>query len=178
MAILEICYNTGNQVLVPSALQRMLDPASVASDAYLENTLIPFVPTLKQFMVIRKIPPTTQPFATIFKFILTKWLTRVLGPRPPDANVPLKIMQNAACRCRECSLVARFFVTEKQEVLSLERIGAPQRKHVEKELQKYAGSGVCQWSTISTSPQGLRVRFFFLTLLTFSMLNHCYGIDR
>jgi len=157
ITVLEVCYSTGTLALVPDTLRKMLDPASLVNVAYIEQTLIPFVPTLKQFIVTHKVPPTFAPYAGIFKSILMQWISMVLGPRPRDIDVPVTIMQNTKCGCSECRDMVNFFKQDGGEAHSFNRIGATKRKHLETKLQTYGGRNAARWSTIVGSPQGLQV---------------------
>jgi len=166
--VLELCHSTRNLAPISTALRRMLDPGSTENTSYIENTLVPFALALKRFTVDREIPPTSQPYADIFKLVLMKWLAKVLGPKPHDVDVPVTIMQNVSGHCDGCHDVARFFRAEKEEVLALEYIGSVKRKHLEKQLQKHASEGVAKWNMISSLPQGLMVRSSWSTLYPLS----------
>lgn len=84
----------------------------------------------------------------------------VLG-RTPAPNVSLsRQLTNLArwiCSCHVCKQGRVFFSKSVQGSMTLERIGAPARKHVEGYLATYARS-LATWDLVRTTPQSLSVR--------------------
>jgi len=155
---LDLCYLTSNEAQAQDILERGLDRERLTDVAYLGTTLIPFVGTLRQFMITKRIPVTAQPYAEIFKLIITSWLSNAVGPKP--AELAVTAMQNTDCQCELCAKVARFFAAATHQSYVLDRIGIHDREHMELQLEKYA-STVSTWTTMNTSPHDLTVRTSF-----------------
>ncbi|EIN14556.1 hypothetical protein PUNSTDRAFT_130187 [Punctularia strigosozonata HHB-11173 SS5] len=136
-------------------LKRLLESAYL-TPAYIENVLAPFLPELRQWVTKHQIQLDSKPFSDTFKMIAYLWVTKVLGPKPSEATQHVARMRSHDCTCAPCTEIFRFLTTSPERSHRLECIGAPKRRHVEQQLLTYAGS-CAQWSTITTSPQGLSV---------------------
>lgn len=123
---------------------------------YINVVLVPLIPELHRLALDFK---KLNDFASTFQTILLAWINKVLGPRPNDGGFPgVSSFSQWTCSCNECSPIRNFLKSDSpSRHISLEHIGAPRRKHVELYLRVYAQSA-CSWSTIATSPQGIKVR--------------------
>lgn len=99
--------------------------------------------------------------APAFQRIMGAWMNKFLKASP-SANVPLNeqlktLKQKWTCTCSECTTVRNLPARGAQTSCSMEKTGAPKRKHVEGMLTLHA-KGMATFSTIKTTPQGLEVR--------------------
>jgi hypothetical protein len=154
---LELCLSTDNYPLWTDILPRLLSP-SLTNKKYIEETLLPLVPKIQAQLASWKIPPTSEPFRTGFKQIFELYASKVLGSKVTDEASLVQGVRKLTCPCTECMAVVKFFLHSSDRELRLTRIGAPQRKHAEKQLAQYCGYRLASWATISTTPQGLEVR--------------------
>ncbi|TFK46617.1 hypothetical protein OE88DRAFT_876433 [Heliocybe sulcata] len=158
---LDFCLNTGNPASCVRVIMRLLNPGVTVSDAYIKQSLVPFIPELRRFLIRHKLSPTTEPFSSAFKAIMTAWLNKFLGPKPSEARMEQIIasVRRLDCSCLDCRSVVKFLGNRDstQSVLTLSRIGAPKRRHVEQYLGRYC-SLAATWALVSGSPQGLRVQ--------------------
>jgi hypothetical protein len=160
--VLTLCLKTSNEGLCFEVTDRLLAPLNdptQAHQSYLENTLVPLVIPFKQFTTANRITPSTEPYASFFKAVMIHWLGKVFGPQPPDTYAPSPEINNLRCNCTECEEIKAFYNSPREQVCSLQRIGAPRRKHVESQFAYNArNAGSC--SMIRTVPQGVIVRSF------------------
>ncbi|KAH9934631.1 uncharacterized protein B0H18DRAFT_1180741 [Fomitopsis serialis] len=156
LELLRLCLTTGNKASCSLVFKRLLD-SSFNTREYVENVLIPFLPELRQFLTTNRIALSDAPFNNVFKSIVMLWANKVLGPKPTEmANSVITKLQSHGCKCAHCVQVFNFLTSSADKSCRMERIGAPKRKHVEQELNKYARTAAT-WSMIPGSPQGLTV---------------------
>ena len=80
---------------------------------------------------------TSEPLSSMIRVVMNGWAKEVLGPKPSEAAAKslLASLNRWTCSQPACVAARQFLTTPNSErVKSLERIGAPARKHVEKEL--------------------------------------------
>ena len=162
VTVFEICYRTSNEALCADVLQKITEPNLLQDKNYLEEKLRPLLEYIKHFLDKRRIPVTTEPYASAFKMVLCRWITDVLGAKPRGNYMTVtSITPENFCRCDTCRQVINFFHSTEGRI-PLFRIGAPTRKHVEGKLAMHA-SKYASWTMIQSTPQGLEVSLLFLT---------------
>jgi hypothetical protein len=135
-----------------------LSPA-VANKRYVREVLLPLVPKIQVELANRNISPASQPFCAALKQIFELYASKVLGPKTSDYTSLVNGVKKWNCSCVECAALVKFFLQSQDQQVKLLRIGATQRKHVEKNLAQFCGYRIANWGTIQSSPQGLEVRF-------------------
>lgn len=158
LELLRLCIDNGCKPLCTIVFKRLLDP-SLHSQDYIENVLIPFIPELCQYLTTNGIKSSDPPFNSAFKSIVMLWANKVLGTKPSEvADTVLARMRNHTCKCAQCE-EAFEFLTESGigKTHRMYRMGAPKRKHLERELTQYVPRTVATWDIIRSSPQGLTV---------------------
>lgn len=155
--VLEFCINKGGLRCFAVALDRVLDSKQMTEN-YINHTLIPFLPQLRTIAINHHYALSSEPFTYAFRTILRAWAEKVLGPRPSQANAQAIVasMRQWTCSCEPCASVRRFLTAQAERHKTLDRIGAPKRKHVEQQLTLYA-RGATTYQTTTGSPQGLQV---------------------
>lgn len=142
----------------PALAQTVLTHLAAAEPSYFDRVLVPLLPLLRPWCAARAQPALLPPAV---QAVAGAWADRVLGPRPPrDAALAqhLSAVARWACACTHCAAVRRFLTQTAGAATSLQRIGAPSRKHVEQQLALHA-RGLAAWEMIRTTPQGLTVHF-------------------
>lgn len=137
--------------------QSLVTASREATPDFLETVLIPIIPTLRELLTLSH-PPLTGAIDTFFQVVSARWVAVVLGQKPTHDPSAFTSLTHWDCTCADCRAVQKFLRKPSLErrSLSLEKIGARRRKHIETYLHKYAMS-VAIYSTIQTSPQGLQV---------------------
>ncbi|KAJ8072944.1 hypothetical protein PM082_019807 [Marasmius tenuissimus] len=157
LAILDTCLKLGGIQALEVVLKRVLEPKMTSE--YLQNYLVPLLPGICQLAQREGVAVSCQPFSSAIQIIMNYWAILVLGTKPDEVLYQrlLAKVQGYTCTLPNCVAVRRFLTTPNAErSMKLERIGAPARKHVEKELQTHA-VGAATFDTIRSSPQGLTV---------------------
>lgn len=154
---LDFCLKVSLPEACVGILDRLLNPPALDIE-YIKTQLAPLLPDLRGLLVKHKHPLTSPLFTSTFRTIMLYWVERVLGPRPLNTvSKHLEAIRNWQCSCNICPAVRDFLTSDAAESKEWQRIGAPKRGHVEKLLQSYARE-VATYSTIRTTPQGLKVR--------------------
>lgn len=161
VTILEFCLSKGGLPCFAIALDRLLDPKLI-TEGYVNQTLVPLLPQLRTLAVKHGHALAAEPFAHGFRTIMRAWAEKVLGPRPSEAGAQgiLASLRQWTCACEPCASVRRFLTAQAERAKTLDRIGAPKRKHVEQQLTAYA-RGAATYQAIMRSPQGLQVSLCF-----------------
>ncbi|KAK1228340.1 hypothetical protein PQX77_008593 [Marasmius sp. AFHP31] len=157
LAILDTCLKLGGIQALEVLLKRVLEP--MMTSEYLENYLVPLLPGICQLAQREGVAVSSQPFSSAIQIIMNYWAIVVLGTKPDEVLYQrlLAKVQRYTCTQPSCVAVRRFLTTPNAErSMKLERIGAPARKHIEKELQTHA-VGAATFNIIRSSPQGLTV---------------------
>lgn len=138
-------------------VQRLITISQQATANILETVLVPVIPTLRELYTLLH-PPLTGAVHTLLQVVSMRWATIALGQKPQNPST-LTRLAHWGCTCSNCQTAKDFLRTPslEQPSLSLTRIGARLRKHLETHLRKYAASAVI-YSTIQSKPQGLQVR--------------------
>ncbi|KAL0563960.1 hypothetical protein V5O48_018098 [Marasmius crinis-equi] len=158
LTILNTCVRLGGTAALEVALKRLLEHKSTVE--YLQNALVPLIPGLCQLAQRQGLSVSAEPFASSIRKIMDNWTKSVLGPKPDEAtSAPLLAkLKKYTCSQSDCLKVQRFLlIPNTRNTLRLERIGAPTRKHIEKELQVHA-AGAATFEMIRTTPQGLQIK--------------------
>ncbi|KAJ8072943.1 hypothetical protein PM082_019806 [Marasmius tenuissimus] len=158
LAVLDTCVDFGGQSALEVILKRVLAPQMTSE--YLRNTLVPLLPDLCQLAHWKGMAISSEPFASTIRTIMNNWVNIILGMKPSEAAAQplLARLQKYNCQDSNCVQVRKFLITPNaQHSMELERIGAPARKHIEKELQTHA-YGAATFETVRTTPQGLTIR--------------------
>jgi len=160
LVTLDTCTRLGGESALSVVLQRVL--ALKMNPEYINNTLVPLLPGICGLARREGKSVTSEPFASGIRIIMNNWVEVVLGPKPNEAaGQPLLVkLQKFTCTEPNCVRVRKFLTTVNAEnSMTLARIGAPARKHIERELQVHACSAAT-FETVRTTPQGLTVRWF------------------
>ncbi|KAL0064875.1 hypothetical protein AAF712_008128 [Marasmius tenuissimus] len=158
LAILDTCDKLGGLSALAVVLKRILAPKMTAE--YLRNALVPLLPGLCQLAQREGKAVSSEPFASTIRTIMNNWVKVILGTKPSEAAAQplLAKLQKFTCQQHNCVQVRKFLTTPNAEhSMKLDRIGAPARKHVEKELQTHA-YGAATFELIRTTPQGLTIK--------------------
>ncbi|KAJ8075198.1 hypothetical protein PM082_019526 [Marasmius tenuissimus] len=157
LAILDTCSKLGGVQVLEVVLKRVLEPKMTSE--YLRNYLVPLLPGICQLAQREGVALSSQPFSSAIQIIMNYWAILILGAKP-DEELYQRLfakVQRYTCTQPNCVAVRRFLTMPNAErSMKLERIGAPARKHIEKELQTHA-VGAATFDTIRSSPQGLTV---------------------
>ncbi|KAK1228339.1 hypothetical protein PQX77_008592 [Marasmius sp. AFHP31] len=158
LAILDTCDKLGGLSALAVVLKRVLAPK--VTPEYLRNALVPLLPGLCQLAQREGKAVSSEPFASAVRTIMNNWVRVILGIKPSEAAAQplLAKLQKFNCQQHNCVQVRKFLTAPNAEhSMKLDRIGAPARKHVEKELQTYA-YGAATFELIRTTPQGLTIK--------------------
>lgn len=158
---LDWCKKMSLLQLCTVVIQRLCDENNLNA-AYLDKVLLPFLPHLKKWGVANQwdIKPAIQT-------ILVAWVEKVLGPFPasyPSLDSQLAPLSKWVCSCPHCSSARAFLSKSHDHSKSLERIGAPKRRHLETHLSAHAYK-LATWETINTSPHGIQVEEYLWSFL-------------
>lgn len=157
-SLLDFCAKKGGLGPMKIVLDRVVAPNLLTAD-YLSRILVPLVPHLSTSAATLRVPLSSEPFASALRTIVRSWVRTILGPKPDDSRTQslLANLAQLTCPCHPCVTVQRFLTREPGVEMTLQRIGAPKRTHVESNLTRY-GRGAATFSTVRTTPQGLKVR--------------------
>ncbi|KAA1473722.1 hypothetical protein DENSPDRAFT_291262 [Dentipellis sp. KUC8613] len=153
--VLNWCSDVQQEELAQIVIPRFLNPPTI-NESYITKILIPLLPEFRKWAV--KVNQLDS-LAWVFPKIVLPWQEKVLGP-PPAHNAALakrmQGLQQWSCICGDCRKVQAFLKSDPQCALSLDRIGAVRRKHLEKYMSEL-DKKLVTYTTITTSPQGLKV---------------------
>ncbi|EJD55214.1 hypothetical protein AURDEDRAFT_118417 [Auricularia subglabra TFB-10046 SS5] len=154
--VLTTCVKVDGMECAKIVLDRVLHGAH--STQYISDVLIPLIEQLAAFAREHRLSLSGEPFASAIRQIMSVWLDKVLGAMPDESlsRSLLNTLARYTCTCEECKSVRTFLTTIPERVLTLDRIGAPKRKHVEQQLSSWA-RGAATYDFIRTTPQGLKV---------------------
>ncbi|KAJ7744541.1 hypothetical protein DFH07DRAFT_834750 [Mycena maculata] len=157
-AVIQLCISTDNSLLLGELFPRLLSP-TVANKRYVDQVLLPLLPRVQAELAARNISPASEPFRALFKQVFELYASKVLGPKVADHSSLVRDVQKLNCPCVNCAAVVKFFLqTQQQQQLKLARIGATQRKHVERNLAQFCGYRIANWSTIGHgNSQGIEI---------------------
>ncbi|KAF9256205.1 hypothetical protein L218DRAFT_950169 [Marasmius fiardii PR-910] len=151
------CLQLGGAAALVIFLKRVFQQK--LTSVYLSSALVPFIPVLLENSKPYGLSATSEPLASTVRITMNGWAKEVLGPKPNEAAAKplLTNLNRLTCNQSYCVTVRKFLSTPSAErVAHLRQIGAPARRHVEKELESY-GRGAATFETIRTTPQGLTV---------------------
>ncbi|KAJ7781345.1 hypothetical protein B0H16DRAFT_1447812 [Mycena metata] len=134
----QLCLSTNNVPVLSQLFPRIFSPVVTNKRTYITDTLLPLVPKIRGELAGRNLHPASEPFGGAFKRIFELYASKVLGPKTSDHGSLVENVKKLSCSCTQS-------------------IGAPQRKHVEKNLAQFCGYRIANWSTIKSNPQGLQV---------------------
>jgi hypothetical protein len=159
----EFCFARGGSASLQIAVQRALQKSLGSAEGVI-NELVPLYRELISIAQKYGVSPTQEPFTSAIRKILLAWIALVLGPQPPKSG-PISTMETVlahySCSCQECSQV-KAFLRGGTASITLARIGAPKRRHVEKELSNTNIRQLVTYKMIGSVPQGLEVRWLQL----------------
>ncbi|KAI0792924.1 hypothetical protein C8Q75DRAFT_587765 [Abortiporus biennis] len=153
--ILKACIEVQAFPSVTLYLNRIAHASNLKQD-YIKNTLIPLIPHLRELGLKYNMLDT---FASTFQFIIAAWISKCLGPKPVDdsSTAAANVSRIWSCSCYECASVKKF-LTQPPVVghpsLVLSRIGAPKRKHIERELTSCYAREISTWEMIMGNDHG------------------------
>lgn len=154
--LLKLCFSNKQPGLCSVVFTRLFDKTFINRN-YIHDVLVPFIPELRQFLINHQTATHAEPFGAVFMTIVSLWAKQVLGPKPADTSSALLArLAQQKCTCHECGEAFSFLTRGEGRNQQLHRIGAPKRRHVEKELAAYA-TGAATWRMIGGSPQGLLI---------------------
>lgn len=140
-------------------MQRLIATSEQATPDVLDKLLIPAISALRE--LARSRARLAGDINALIQAIFTRWAAVVLGQKPAqDPNVFASFAQ-WNCSCHDCHTAKEFLRKPSLErpTLTLDRIGAPMRKHVEFYLSMYARSVATAETIRRSAPQGLEVWF-------------------
>ena len=155
-AALDWCVAVKYPALASVVLETVTEPAKL-SVQYINTVLVPVLPELRAWGHQHRL---LDKLASGFQRIMAAWTDTVLGAAPaPNLTLAgqLKGLAKWACSCQYCTVARNFLTKTAGRSTSLQRIGAPSRKHLEQQLSMYA-RGVATYEMIRSTPQGLTVR--------------------
>ncbi|KAF7789411.1 hypothetical protein EIP86_000355 [Pleurotus ostreatoroseus] len=164
MQALDGVWTIIRRVLDPSKLrERTPVPCSSYCDAspedsvfYADKVVVPLMSQLRQLGLKHNMFDT---FVPAFRQIARAYTQEVLGPFPSGTiDERLAVIRHWSCSCTPCTQVRMFLLSDSKRSITLLKIGAPSRKHVEDNLYRYVTAEGATWSTVRTSsPQGIMV---------------------
>lgn len=165
MQALDGIWDLLNRVLEPTKLKELTGPSyshyspyvvgAPQGNTYADRVVLPLVSQLRQLSIKHNMLTALSP---AFRQIARTYTQKVLG-HIPSANPEKRLAQirRWTCSCVPCNGIRTFLLNKPDRAISLQRIGAPTRKHVENNLNQYVTSEGATWRTITTSPQGITV---------------------
>lgn len=158
--VLSFCLETGHKVHFQNILNPLVDDKQLTPNR-VQSFLVPFIGDLSNFLSQKGISQSFPPFAFFFKTSMIAWIKKVLGTKPTDtpADLVTTLAALKAC-CPSCKSVAKAMETgsSRAQQIRLDRIGAPQAKHLDAKMRSCCRSSVGTWSIIQTTPRGFMVR--------------------
>ncbi len=152
--ILDRCVFVRAFDAVPVLTERILDAENFKN---ISSFLPDLIPELRASAFKHNIDDITTP---ILRTLLLSFMKKSLGLPPPSPASRLQKIGRweADCDCCSCLSVQVFLLSEESGATTvLEKIGAPERRHVEEFLTQYVTAEGATWSTIPSTPQGLKV---------------------
>jgi hypothetical protein len=164
LQLLDFCTKFPKHVALASKVLRRFEtpPAGTTPQDWISKYLMEFVPKLDSHLKITKQDLVNTPYAEFCTTVTRAFFTTILGPKPPESDLPPEL-KNFGCSgyCSECMVLRKFFA-DVTETMNLPR---PQstRTHLERELARVRTFGIT-WTTIRRgSPHNLVVRSFAST---------------
>ena len=157
ISVFDYCLTLRLPEVCAIVTKRLLNPAKLDTE-YIKNQLAPLLPDLSALLAKQQQPPSSPPFAPLFRTTMLYYTEKVLGPRPPDTlGKHLQALSKWTCSCEVCPTVRKFLTSEGIERREWQRIGAPKRRHLEQHLDLHARL-LATHAMIRSTPQGLSVR--------------------
>jgi hypothetical protein len=179
--VLELCLKTGGVDAAGIFLERALQPETRTAPKA-EDDLFSLVPDIRRIALAQARAPTADPFASASRSIMLLYIQKELPPRPhdPEAESCIANIANWRCQtagCEDCPAVKDFLTSQPGTELTLARIGAVRRKHVEQQLSR--GSYGARFEAITNrSPQGIKVSSMVSGLPSLVTEHHYAGHQR
>jgi hypothetical protein len=157
--LVELCCEFGCVDATSKLFARLFSgDGNTVSVQYINSLMVPLIPAIKDMLVRHRIPYTSKPFDGALRFIMLAFANKILGEKPPEPTSLITSAKRNTCTCHECSQVRTFLIGASElRTLHLQRIGAPKRRHVEKQIDTFIGPSVATYTMIGTTPQGLSV---------------------
>jgi hypothetical protein len=154
MTVLNLC----TKLKVPELCEEMFNRidtinAQTESETLILNVLIPLLPQLRLWA-----SQNNRNVDSMVQKIVGTW-TKILGVAPTtDASLSnrLSVLARWTCDCQSCVNARNFLTKDASPTITLYRIGAVVRKHVEKYLTSHA-RGLATWDLVRSTPQSLSV---------------------
>lgn len=150
LAALQFCASVDRASLCTGMLH------TACTTAHLSKTLLPLIPEIHLWAVAHGALDAITP---VVQRIVSEWMDKELGDPPvPDAVLDRAVVKLAdwTCACEACAAARTFLMDDPDESVELKEIGAPVRKHVERELLAH-GQELAGFQTVYTVPHGLLV---------------------
>lgn len=132
-------------------------PPQVTYDTRFTQVYTPLIPQLKSTLAKHGKSITTEPFASFFRFVISLYLTHILGPKTPSSIPAVIPTRSAGCNaCSHCKELKAFLNDANKEI----RFCAVQavRTHLEKEIARARIGDIVTTETIrGRSPYTLLV---------------------
>ncbi|KAA1473725.1 hypothetical protein DENSPDRAFT_823223 [Dentipellis sp. KUC8613] len=149
------CSDIRRVDLGQTIIERFLNPPAMDA-TYIVDTLIPLLPRFRQWATQVK---QLENLAWVFPDVMILWIQKILGS-PPAHNATLATQMQSlrmwTCTCRDCQEVQAFLRSNLYRTQSMQKIGAPRRKHLEKNMA-VIDRHLVTYQMIGGSPQGLTI---------------------
>ncbi|KAF7789413.1 hypothetical protein EIP86_000357 [Pleurotus ostreatoroseus] len=173
-AAIDCCLQVQSPETVWDIIKRVLDPEKLKerdalSNHYGDSDGVPrenltYADTVVAPLMarLRKLADEHQmldALAPAFRQIARTYVEQTLGPLPPgNPDRRLAEIRRWKCECAQCIEIRTFLLRPKPgRSITLLRIGAPKRKHVENFLRQYATGEGATWRMVGSNPQGIEV---------------------
>ncbi|KAG9028082.1 hypothetical protein FS837_003996 [Tulasnella sp. UAMH 9824] len=155
--LLNFCADNNNIDCCGELISKITQAASTSTAQHILSELIPLLTQLSDWLSRRGKQHTWHPFPLLFKTIILTWIQKVLGTiKPADVSQQLASVRSFRCPCNYCARAINWLTTSNQRSTSIDRIGAPNVRHLEGNLRLYAGNIVMS-RVVRTSPQGIEI---------------------
>ncbi|KAG9036120.1 hypothetical protein FS837_001739 [Tulasnella sp. UAMH 9824] len=155
--LLDFCADNKNIDCCGELISKVTQAASTSTAQHISSELIPLLTELTGWLSRRGKPHTWHTFPLLFKTIIVTWIRRVLGTnKPADAAQQLASLRSCRCPCNFCARAIGWLKTSSQRSFRIDRIGAPNVRHLEGNLRLCAGNIVTS-SVVRTTPQGIDI---------------------
>ena len=120
-----------------------------------KSTLYPS--TMGPLLTRHQISPAEEPFRTFYRRVVSAWIARVLGPKPPDVMQDLSPVATklSRCGCADCRKVVSFLVRKPDLKVMLPNVGAKVANHLDKQM---TGSRAASCRIVKTTPRSFEVK--------------------
>lgn len=154
---LAFLHEIGQQPHCAGILSRLVEEKALTTN-HITTHLVPLIPELVTFLNGNSINLSSQPYSTLFKGAVLAWCRKVLGPKPPDVSPQINMVARtlSSC-CHSCKPIGTFLHSSKQRDLRLDRVGAPNAKHMDTKMRSCCSPNIATWTIVMTSPRGFQV---------------------